>query len=110
MTEITVHFHTDQNQIDPNFFEELRLLAEPYGLHVAKKQHKMDSLPRKRKLSHEEFVHQEDEIRHHSGSQSLDSTDLIRADRNERNQRDAERAASSGGLRKDLSHLDPYRG
>ena len=38
MTEIIVRFKTDRTAIDPAFFEELRSLAEPYGLQMTAEQ------------------------------------------------------------------------
>jgi len=79
MTEITIRLQTEKEQIDPAFFDNLNNLAEQYGVRV-----KDDSEP-------------------------ACSVSIVRADRDERDRRDAERAARFGGLRKDLSHLDRFQ-
>ena len=85
MREITVRFHTDQNQIDPNFFDHLNNVAEQYGLSIEENDHPFDeSIHQRRKLSHEEFVRKANEISRRIGPVKSDSADDIRELRNSR--------------------------
>jgi len=79
MAERTILIETDKAYFDPAFLENLNNLAEQFGVRV------------------------KDEL------EPTDSASIIRADRDERDRRDAQRASVSGGLRKDLSHLDRFR-
>ncbi len=85
MTEITVRFHTDQNQIDPAFFDNLNAVAQQFGLHVEEDvQPAFDPTPRRRKLTHEEFIRKAEEISRRIGPVQSNSADDIRELRNSR--------------------------
>ena len=85
MTEITVRFRTDQNQIDPAFFDNLDRVAQQFGLHVEENtQPVFKPIPQRRKLSHEEFVRKADEISQRIGPVKSNSADDIRELRNSR--------------------------
>ena len=85
MTVITVRFHTDQNQIDPAFFDTLNTMAQQFGLHIEENaQQVIDPTPQRRKLNHEEFVRKAEEISRRIGPVKSDSTDDIRELRNSR--------------------------
>ncbi len=85
MTEITVRFQTDEQIIDPDFFNSLNHLAEKYGLRVKENTQSMiDPVDKRQKLSHEEFVRKADEISRRIGPVKSDSTDDIRELRDSR--------------------------
>lgn len=71
MTVVTVHFQTDQAEIDAGFFDHLNHLAQQYGVHVK------------------------------SEIDVVDSAQIVREDREWLDQRDEERAAMSKGLQND---------
>ncbi|MGI6458378.1 MAG: hypothetical protein ACOX5R_22565 [bacterium] len=84
MTEIIVRFKTDRTAIDPAFFEELRSLAEPYGLQMTAEQCGKEVPVQRRKLSHQEFVRKAEEISRRIGPVQSDSAQDIRALRESR--------------------------
>jgi signal recognition particle GTPase len=79
MAEKTLLIETDKAKFDPAFLEILNNLAKQYGVRVK------------------------------SDSENSDSVQIVREGRDWLDQRDAERAARSKGLRSDLSHLDRMR-
>ncbi len=85
MNEITIRFYTDESNIDPNFFENLDQFAEQYGLHVEKDPiREIETVKKKQRLSHDEFVRISEEISKEIGPVQSNSADHIREMRDNR--------------------------
>ena len=95
MNELTVHFQTQNRTINPEFLSRLRSIADEFGVSINLTTRQL-----------EEFIRKADEFARQVGTQTTDSADLIREDRDWLDRRDVERAAQLGGLRPDLSHLN----
>lgn len=80
MTELTVRFQTDKPEIDPDFVDNLSILASQYGIQVKNE------------------------------SELMDSIQMIREDRDMLELRAEEHVFQSLGPRNDLSHLDRLKG
>lgn len=82
MSELTICFKNNQPIIDPNFLAQIETIAKEYGFSIDPK---INTVLIEPKLVHQcsasEFLHKADELVSRMTPQIVDSTDLIREDR-----------------------------